>query len=218
MRRLSIYTTAIIGSLALLLVTVRVVGGLMPTPTVTTIAAGQCDQPCWNGIRPGETTIAQASELFSANPMLSANPGSAQFDNERCWDMAATSPLSAWRACTVYWYASDNKISLLRLTPPQGKFQLGDVLALFGDPLASTLCWWDARLPNMPSQFLRARLYFKNNIEVWAYSLRQPTSFLFDPGMVVYTVNYHYTQADLPFLPDAPLWHGFKRYARQVGC
>lgn len=177
---------------------------------------GQCEQPCWNGIRPGQTTIDQVQAIFRADPALAASPGVAQFDNERCWNMASGSPFPLWRVCTVFWYAADHTISLVRLTPPQEAFQLGDAIALFGPPVASTLCWWYTRLPNMPGQVLRARVYFRDNIEVWAYSQRQPMSFLLDPTMAVYLVNYSDHRS--PFRSDMPTWRGFKRYYQQLGC
>jgi hypothetical protein len=213
------WSAALAFVIGLSLFAVRVVGGRNRSPAALMSDAGQCTQPCWLGIRPGQTTLDQAQAIFAASGTLSASPATPNFDNERCWYLQSSLlPPPAWRVCTVYRYIGSHTISLIRLSPPQGTFRLGDAVALFGSPTASTLCMWNTRIDNMPSQVLRARIYFKDYVEVWAYNLRQPLALVYDPNMMVYSVNFNYPSEDPFYQPDTPRWRGFARPKRRVPC
>jgi hypothetical protein len=195
----------------------RAIGGIQQPEATSMIDAGKCTQPCWHGLQPGESHLEQVQESLDASPDFVVKTAPRGYDNERCWTLLPT-PDSAWRVCTVYLYAPGNTISLIRLTPPAGEFRLGDAMALFGSPVASTICGWSNTMPNMPRMVVMARLYFGDNVEVWAYNRQNPLIFAYDPTMVVYLVSYH-SANDWPlYQSGTPRWQGFVRLRRRPNC
>jgi hypothetical protein len=215
--RLLILSLAIAILMAGLMVGVRMAGGLTRTAAAEVLDVAQCDQPCWQGIRLGETTIDQVTDQFKANNLLRLNTISSKFDNERCWNSTLNNQTQAWEACAVFWYGSGRRIYLIRLNPPQGALTLGDAVAVFGHPTAVKLCWWDGKIPNMPTYFVRARIAFANGIEVWAYNLRRPLAEQINPQMLIYTVRYQSEMDNSPYRGDVR-WPGFTRFGSRKMC
>ncbi len=214
MKRVLILTALSVAAFILLLFGTHIIGYATRSPGNAIVDAGDCQQPCWRGIQPGTTTLDKARASVTAYNQVSFAQVEPRFDNEACWE---TLTESAWRACTVFLYGarSAQRIQLIHIDPPQGALLLGDAVALFGEPVAASLCWWNMNIAGMPNYFLRGRVFFSGNIEAWVYDLKQPMVRHYTPDMIVFTLRYHYPAAEPPYQFDTPRWPGFKQAVRE---
>jgi hypothetical protein len=213
-KRVLILTALIIPAFTLLLYGTRIVGYATRSPGNAIVDAGNCSQPCWHGIQPGTTTLDRAQAAVLSDNRVNFVQVAPRFDNEACWE-TLTDP--AWLACTVFLYGARTaqRIQLIHIDPPQGALRLGDAVALFGEPVAASLCWWNMNIAGMPNYFLRGRVFFKGNVEAWVYDLKQPLVRHYTPDMIVFTLRYHYPAEEPPYPFDAPHWPGFKKAVRE---
>src|SRR5262245_36391270 len=220
MIRLLACTALVTVMLALALVGVRAVGAQNRPQAVAILEAGSCAQPCWHGLQPGHTTFEAARALLQTRAdVLGVDYSTADFHLH--WSTSTKPP---WRGRAFRWSSMGaGAIDFIMLAPPADVLRLGDAIAVFGEPLVSTLCWrFDNIQPNiagkMPRPFLGAHIFFSDNVEVFAYSPSRPTERRFDPGMVVWSVTYNYPDDEPPYHFEAPGWRGFTTAADAPVC
>jgi hypothetical protein len=208
--RLTAYTLSILLSLVLLLVTARAVGGAIRTSNFALFQGHQCSpEPCWHGIQPGITTIAQARAILAADHDLAANLAT-YYDN--CWYVVS---IPSWKICIGPLLGEHGDVIdyvYLRFESAQEAPHLGDVLTLFGEPVGSKLCWYRFGVGNNRS-FIGADVYFENGLYVGAYNAHEPDSFRLDPNRTVFLVSYARR-----YRPRIPGWRGFVEQRNQQGC
>ena len=218
MRRLLNCAGAAVTLFALLMVGVRAAGGMIKPVSALILDVERCEQPCWRGIYPGQTSIEEVPADLMGDDRVSIDTADDGFSNERCWTIRATTSIQSWEACAAFWFTSGNLVHLLRLNPPQGQLTLGDALTFFGQPLAAKLCWWNGSIPNMPAYFIRAKIIFKDKTEVWAYNLRHPLQTRLDPNMLIYSVRYQFIPDNSPYRFGDVRWPGFTQVGKQKMC
>ncbi len=207
------YTAALALTLITLLVTTRVVGGTIRPPAIAMFQAQQCGpEPCWHGIQPGVTTIEQAKAILSADRALVADLG-FYFDN--CWYFV---PFPSWKICLgpLHGFSSDviTYVYVRFESAPEAP-RLGDMLPLFGEPVASKLCWYRFGVGvNNSRSFVGADVYFENGVYTGAYDPQQPNSTRPDPNMALFLVTYAHRDRR----PDLPFWRGFIQESDEQGC
>jgi hypothetical protein len=217
--RLTAFTIAAIGAVLITAqIAARASGAQKLTLAAEILAVDNCPQPCWNGIRPGQTSIVEARALlkersdvtFPDPPTRSTPFLDFRLNIEPSWSGLAyrwsTTPLTG-------------PLNYVELKPPPGALLLGEAIQLFGEPVAATLCLDYVRInatKNPP--FMNAHLHFRNNIEVKAYHPLVPRVQRYDPQMVVWLVRYNYPGLEPPYRFDVPRWGGFGAYRSDQGC
>ncbi len=212
MKRLIIMTGTIALILMLLTIGARIVGNQSVASALARFQANQCSpQPCWHGIRPGQTTLSEAQDILDSDSTISFDAGSEQWcwhaDSGTCWDVT----LRSWNR------DGDKPLGVVAIHPAANALKLGDTLTLFGEPLTSNLCWIagirDGDIPDTIARPLAAAyLTFKGNLKVIAYNPQRPAVRQLDPNMIVLTIYY---QAGYDIY--TPHWQGFTSPARW-GC
>jgi hypothetical protein len=212
MKRLIIMTGTIALVLMLLTIGARIVGSQSVTSPLARFQADQCSpQPCWHGIRPGQTTLKDAQAIMRNDPNINFDPMTEQWcwrgGDGGCWDVT----LRSWSSY------SDKLLNVIAVHPSENTLSLGDTVTLFGEPLTSNLCWIagirDGDIPDTIARPLAAAyLTFKGNLKVVAYNPQHPAVRQLDPNMIVLTIYY---QAGYDIY--TPRWQGFTSPARW-GC
>jgi hypothetical protein len=198
------------------LLAARLVGSTRSLQAKMLLDSGQCEQPCWHGIRPGETTLAEAEAALREGNIVSIySPHSAMILR---WAIRSDPP---WRGSAFRFNAerADDTITFVELNPPLAAMRLGDAIAIFGEPLISTLCWRFDSVPGDVAQpFLAAHLYFQGNVEVLAYNPVDPRGKRYTPDMAIWQVIYDYPSIEPPYRFDAPRWRGFTWASENQVC
>jgi hypothetical protein len=205
MRRLLGYTATSILAFGLIFAAIRVVGGRNQSTTAL-LEAGNCEQPCWHSIQPGKTSFRQATTILKADSTYNVSQTAGK---TLCWFSLKS---ASWYGCTD---GHGETVQDIELSLPDGMLQLGDVIALFGLPIAARLCWFDS----YTQDYVVARLLFEGNIEVEAFDRENPVQWRFDPEMTI--IQIYYLSADSPRLPtngkQSLRWRGFTNMT-QRGC
>jgi hypothetical protein len=126
-------------TLCLLVGAAQVVGGFRQHPAAAIIRQFECEpQPCWAGIHPGVTPLAEAERILSADPtfsLIERRPTDAAL----CWNW-----LPQWHHPVGYrWdgcYSFEARGFSLFMNYKDNGLRLGDVLTLLGRPSTSRLC------------------------------------------------------------------------------
>jgi hypothetical protein len=187
----------------------RTVGAVGDSPFADRFAS--CDQPCWRGIYPGETSFAQAvHNIRDLNDVKYTESRTRRgIVRQYCWD-----ELPGWRSCTesAEPYTTMRTVSVWLESPGVNNpsfafFTLGDALTVFGTPQYATVC---------PIQFngLRQRMkvvsvQFSNGIEVRAYGPNERDERRVSPFMRVYLITFRLSDASPIYFSNAPAWRGF---------
>jgi hypothetical protein len=209
MLRVVTITLALVLLLAVSIAAVHAVGTSLASPSTARaiLAIDSCEQPCWHGIHPGQTTLRQAYELLSVDTpyiyaiSLGARRGDAQSrDRVICWSITAR---TRWRGCAGLDTLNVGPIDELELSPPAEAFTLGEAVSLFDTPLAVEVC------------YRYTRVYFPHNIEVVMPSQWPPR---FDPQQNIILVRFTYPGDEPPYRFDAPAWHGFTTWSGDAYC
>jgi hypothetical protein len=192
------------------------VGADQPDP-VPYLVAGDCAQPCWRGLQPGQSS--QDDVLAAAQQRGLVMPGSLELGVDR----ASATPYIYWRTSNLPSYgvrASFEASTLQRLDlDVQRSLRLGDLVDLFGTPTHATLC------PRVIAGYavLRsstyATLYYRDGlIEVLAMT-PYATSQRLRTDMQVLRITYH-ASPDRDVTTHAARWQGFGRlaYSRAAVC
>lgn len=200
--------------LTLLIMLADRAGGALPQPPLY-LDQGRCAQPCWQGLQPGTTRLADALDLVQQLALFNAETlvvSAAEQVTTLRWE---TRPFPSYDV-----QARFRGDVLLRLDlNVDGLVLLGDVLALFGEPSHVALC------PRIAASFnyrraISATLYFYDGaLEVWAY-LPNTDRWQVRPDMRVLQLTYRTAPPpDEPWLPlGAAAWHGFGRTGYSAGC
>ena len=216
MKRLLTASAGIAAILVVVLLAVRMVGATNGLQATSLLAAGECEQPCWQGIQPGRTTLTEAEATLRVNNVV--NVSSPHSDLMLRWSSLGD-PIWQGSAFRVNAKAADESITFVVLKPPQDAFNLGDAITIFGDPIVSTLCWrFDAVPGNVQHPFLAAHVYFPGNIEVLAYNPLDPRDKRYVPGMAIWSIMYDYPANEPPYRFDAPRWQGFTAASDDQVC
>jgi hypothetical protein len=171
-----------------------------------------CPQPCWDGVQPGHSRVQDALLILNANPLvvdLIRNDPNPVFPCELEWKMV-TIPI--FTGCMVI--RPDQPVDTIILRFEDEQIRLGDVIDLYGMPVAAELCHrFDFGIRFRNNVF--GTLYFPNHIIIAAYN-QEPDQWRLTPTMFVKMIRY--TQADT--VPaQAPRWEGFKStYAYGTTC
>ncbi len=195
MIRLVARVGALIWIFSVLLAGVRIVGGTAQSPVLAVLDSGSCAQPCWHGIRLGQTTLDQARAVLQAAGI----PGLIASESTRlCWHLSFG---GAWRACIQQPRLSDSSVRSLSLTSMGGTLRLGDAILLFGEPVNPVVCWTNGRVA--------AYVPFHHNIVVRA-SAPLGERAVFDQNMIIDTI-YYYAPDALSYDGSPAHWEGFTR-------
>jgi hypothetical protein len=187
--RVWIFFGALFAACASLIGGARAVSRLAP-PSAVYLDTGPCDQPCWQGIQPGVTTLAELNSPATA-AMIRRTP---------------------YRISHAATYGGDRVMSFELNT--QGKIALGDLMRVWGPPERVAYLGLDySRMGTLNKPALSARLYFfEGLVVVQAFSL--DTARRLSPDMGVYAITYY-----APGEPAFPIgkttgWHGLASVSR----
>ncbi len=215
LRFLSTATLIIVVVLAILLPVAGTIGSALD-PEPLYLETGACTQPCWHTIAPGSTAIADVARILKADrhvfDVTSADPP----------------PLSGcaveWKMSTIPYFTgcaigrTGEAVIALELRMTNGEVTLGQLFAVFGNPVAAQLC---RRLDFGPYFRLAvfAVVYFSGDVRAIAYMLRSE-AWVIAPEMFVKLIRYDRPAAEPPIPFDAPRWQGFggdRHYGRVCG-
>ena len=201
--------TILILFLAILLTGARVAGSLHAESNAPNMsfADEQCSpQPCWRGIRPGETSLAQTRAILK-DSAVADDEYRICYQIDGCWSFS----IRSWSADPA------SPLGMLTIQPAKDSFLLWQAVKQFGDPLTSILCLITAPSngdigTEVKRPLMVAYLTFKGNIKVVAYNPRDPMLRRIDPMMDVYRF-YYQSGYDI----FTPRWKGFSQQQR-LGC
>jgi len=208
-RRLIVFVTVSILLITVIIMAVRGMGQwLAPGSAASTIVTTEdCPQPCWRGIRPGQTTISEATALLKANrPFIESVYAARQgkdvptLDEAICWTIAVS---PRWQGCAGHGVLEAGPVTQVELSPPSGSFTLGEAIILFGDPVAVQMC----------RRF--TSVYFSDDVEVIVTTGQAP---YLDPRQSVFLVRFLYPNVEPPFRFDIPAWRGFIKWHGDPIC
>ncbi|HLY27770.1 MAG TPA: hypothetical protein VKQ72_15600 [Aggregatilineales bacterium] len=212
MLRVFAVTSAIVILMGLLLGGARTTGSAATADTAANrFIAEQCSpQPCWRSIQPGKTPIDQTRNTLKAD---SSNPLS---DYKLCWSGVAD-PANCWHLSVSSNNPPDGPADVLLFDVPQDALHLGDVMAIYGPPMSSQLCYISTPTngdvdDNVPRPLMIAYLTFKGGIKVTAYSPHSLLNSRIEPRMSVARLKLQST-SDI----NNPAWHGFSEQ-KKLGC
>jgi hypothetical protein len=204
--RLLLTTAVAIAIFAGLIMAASVIGGRgEPSVVATALAAGDCSQPCWNGIRPGKTMWSQSEAILRAAAFVPSGQSTT------CWRKSADSTVEA--CIIVYLSPHDRPIESITLFFPHFSTRLGDIVSVFGKPIASRLCV----NPRAPAVAVRGYVFFKGDVRAVVINPARPNERRFSPDMIVSFVSYNPAGV---FSSDVsvPRWAGFTGRADQWQC
>jgi hypothetical protein len=179
--------------------------------------AGDCQQPCWHGIRPSETTLANAEIILKTLPLVS----NIQQDNsatKRCdlsWDIDLSVPY--W-GCAITENENDSKIDkfwIMRSLGMTYRYQgvgLKDLLLALGLPDRAGLC-------NDSVSEVTGLMYYGPDVEIAILRLdydgfpspfHQNLSPFTDVGVIT-QLFYRSPDSTPLFKSDFPRWEGFTK-------
>jgi hypothetical protein len=212
MIRLFTTVAGLMAVMVALLVAARFAGRINRSPSMAIMELYRCSpEPCWHNIRPGVTTLDEAKTILAADSGLMFDHG---FYRDNCWQVLS---MPSWRACfgpltgrlgnlTGYLY-------LNFASPPQAP-RLGDVLALFGEPTASKLCWYKFGVAGSNARsVMGADIYWEDGLYVGAYNPLEPDSYRLSPHMPLFLMSYAQRNA-----ANEPPWRGFVQQSAGRGC
>jgi hypothetical protein len=182
----------------------RGIGATNTLPLATILDAGNCSQPCWHGIQPGRTTLAEARALLRNDPVW----GNATYDSNGrlTWEMADT---PGWRgSATGSRYAETRTIQSIDLIPPRGAVRLGDIVTLMDSPRRLRFC--------DRSSSDHIHLFFEDNMEVIAVRPEGGPIDQIAPDLVIRSIRYY--SSDASGIYNAFDWQGFVSKTVMEGC
>jgi hypothetical protein len=180
--------------------------GRAMSPPLAAFTAHQClPRPCWNDIRPGQTTPSDVSARFAG--VVARRLGA--LDGELCWP---DNP--CWHYTVRSWNQAVGEI-MVEAAP--GSLRLGDTVRVLGTPLTAQLCYIAGATgggvgANAPRPLMVAYITFQGSVRVVAYHTQRPLARRIAPDMMVYRL-YYQDGYDI----YRPRWRGFAQQGR-LGC
>ena len=144
-------------------------------PLAATYDAGACPQPCFRGIRPGITTLAQAIALIRADTSLALIDSNTQ---HVCWTRSFSTSQDGGCA-TSYSGNSNSPIDEITISLPEGALKLGHLIQALGQPIGIDKCG------NLISPYL----IFQGGTLVWFHNIWR-TGERYDPNLSVGGIIY----------------------------
>jgi hypothetical protein len=187
--RVWIFFGALFAACAGLIGAARAVSRLSP-PAPVYLDTGPCDQPCWQGVQPGVTTLAELN-----------SPATAA--------VIRRTPYLISRAAT---YGGETVLSFELNT--RGTLTLGDMIRVWGPPEQVAYLGLDySRMGTLTKPVLSVQLYFFGGLVVVQAFSRGEARRL-SPDMRVYAITYY-----APGEPAFPIgkttgWHGLASVSR----
>jgi hypothetical protein len=191
------FTIAVV--LASGLIFARIIGGFHRSSYgLISLDTHSCtSQPCWYGIRPGQTTLSVARSIVQRDEALNIIDDT---DLHFCW----TKPPDPYQAGCIFASLKNGPVTEIDLYSNDKKLRLGDMLFLFGEPIGATLCIGDSAAPPIP---LVKDLVFRGNIRVRAFDDSQLREMRrLDITLPVIQIRYWRNDVEFPY--HRP-WKGF---------
>ena len=212
MFRVFAVTAAIVILMGLLLFGARTTGSAATPGTIASqFMAEQCSpQPCWRGIQPGKTPMDQTRTLLKAD---NSNPLN---DYKLCWP-GQTNADSCWHLSVTSNNPPDGPADELLFDVPPDALRLGDLMAIYGPPLSSQLCYISTPSngdvdDSISRPLMIAYLTFRGGIKVTAYNSRLLLDSRIEASMSVARLKLQ-SASDI----NNPAWHGFSAQ-KKLGC
>jgi hypothetical protein len=199
MFRLIARTFTIVFVLASGLIFARIIGGFdKPGYGLVNLNTHYCtSQPCWHGIRPGQTGLSTARSIIQNDMSLHIIEDT---DFHFCW----TKPPDPYQAGCIYASSRNGAVTEIDLYSNDKKLRLGDMLFLFGEPIGATLCIGDSAAPPIP---LVKELIFQGSIRVRAFENSQLRAIRrLDITLPVIQIYYGSNDVEIPHYRP---WKGF---------
>jgi hypothetical protein len=194
-------------------ITFVVVGLAVAAPPAKTAAqafrAEQCTpQPCWRGVRIGQTSRQQAARTLNAGYEYKAE------GHPHCWGEIDT---PCWYYSVRGW-GGDNPITEIEIQPAAGQFLMQDALLAFGSPLTAQLCLINGPSAgnvdsSVPRPLMIGYFTFSGGVRLVAINRQAPLSQRLSPLMEVHRLYYQPSGYEI----YTPRWHGFA-LQRVLGC
>lgn len=180
------------------------------------LASGDCNQPCWHGIRLGETLPDMALRLLYADHLTSPNIAWPENINRFCW---ASSDKLLWEGCFNQKGSPRSPISSIDLRPHNNILTLKEVIGFLGSPLAAYSCTvFPGSVSSMTARAGTAKyFYFENDVVVRAYDAH----FTFAPvseTTLVYWITWYSELQTVFSLTKLPRWQGFLSLTKLNQC
>jgi hypothetical protein len=165
--------------------------------------------PCWHGLHPGATSLAQArSQLDAAAKRTGYDSYAVCRPNDpACWQ--------------VTFFSASNQptdaLSRINVQVPRQAVLFGDLVLLYGPPTSAMLCWivtptnGDVHA-SVQRPVMVGYVMFKGGVRVNLYHPNSPRSRRFDPHMVVDQIYYQ-----PGMMLNTPEWRGFT-WVPKLGC
>jgi hypothetical protein len=202
------FTVASIVVVALLIATARAIGSTHKPPALAILDPGDCPQPCWHGIRPGVTTVAEATAILTAD----SNVGLYKVSDEAsvCWNVSQTFIVG----CLWTTSSSTRPITNMIIWFPQDALRLGDIVNLLGLPRTIQACPYITDVKTtLQGQQRAVRPEFTTNVGIVAYAPVEPyrnkKSPTADPFMIGYYL-YYWSPVSTVDKPNVQTWRGFR--------
>ncbi len=210
MTRLLVFTCVLTMALALPVVGVRLIGAIPEPPIgVSLLESGSCAQPCWHGIRPGETSLREVADILRGDGYTIRE----DFPYELCWDLWADLP---GHGCVRKSNPEPGgPMDQVELDLPDDALPLGYMITKLGEPLSARLC---VSQNKAGATVVTAYLYFPGNVEVMAHDPVYPDRLRLDATMSVTQVIF-YPYDESWYSPGAGNWQVFTwQPTRKNGC
>ncbi len=178
-KRLLVKTILLMTCVNAVAITLSMSGRSKPFVVAQFLEPGNCAQPCWHGIQPGKTTMAEARTILDADAGLELQRDSVVSPEWR-------STQAPWGVRVVGTYlVGDLDVAGISVLPD---VQLGDLVLAFGQPIGYRL--------QMMTDSAEGIVYFENHIQANVgmiyFALAPPyTEMLpFTPKMSIHHISY----------------------------
>lgn len=193
MSRLLGATTALIVLLMTTAFVARIAGARQVAPVVDALLADRCSPlPCWRGVRPGITSLAQAYDVLRSDAQVVSVRYTPPYELK--WDADSA---SVWRHGYI---ASGTKplVDSLLLYPNAGAFRLGEAMLVFGKPTQALICRRQGRI--------EGGIFFANNVMAAISVVRRPLEAPWlSPELPIDTLFF----GSFDLSMRSTTWHGF---------
>lgn len=195
--------------LLLLVLGMSAVGGALPSPP-TLLETTRCPQPCWHGLRPGESTRLDVQHFLERSPLVDREslPFIADFAS-RCLNWETTT----WPAYDAQACFRDQLMVSLDLASDGGLTAM-DVLDVFGEPTYADLCPRTGAVMSYRHAIFATLYFYDGLVQVIVYRPDDSATGIW-PDMRVHRIVYAANSLDQVGLAA---WHGFGEAGYRQNC